>query len=61
MINTPPTYSWYIAGLVFDWLQDLGGVPAMTEINRRKAAKLYTAIDDSPFYANPVARPTGRS
>jgi phosphoserine aminotransferase len=57
MINTPPTYSWYIAGLVFDWLEDLGGVPAMAEINRRKAAKLYAAIDDSPFYANPVARP----
>jgi phosphoserine aminotransferase len=57
MINTPPTYSWYIAGLVFDWLAGIGGVPAMAEINRRKAAKLYAAIDDSPFYANPVARP----
>jgi phosphoserine aminotransferase len=57
MINTPPTYSWYIAGLVFDWLEDLGGVPAIAAINRRKAAKLYAAIDDSSCYANPVARP----
>ncbi len=57
MINTPPTYSWYIAGLVFEWLDGQGGVPAIAEVNRRKAAKLYAAIDGSPFYANPVAPP----
>ena len=55
MINTPPTFAWYIAGLVFRWVADQGGVPAMAEINRRKAAKLYSAIDQSGFYANPVA------
>src|SRR5215468_10747523 len=60
MINTPPTYAWYIAGLVFDWVADLGGVAAMAEVNRRKATKLYAAIDQSGFYANPVA-PANRS
>ncbi len=57
MINTPPTYAWYMAGLVFDWLAAQGGVPAIAEVNRRKAAKLYAVIDGSPFYANPVAPP----
>ncbi len=57
MYNTPPTYAWYIAGLVFEWLQGLGGLPGMAEINRRKAASLYAAIDGSGgFYKNPVAR-----
>ena len=55
MLNTPPTYAWYIAGLVFAWLQGVGGVPAITEVNRRKAGKLYAAIDDSSLFANPVA------
>jgi phosphoserine aminotransferase len=55
MINTPPTYAWYIAGLVFDWVAGQGGVAAMAEVNKRKAAKLYAAIDQSGCYANPVA------
>ncbi|GAB6042800.1 3-phosphoserine/phosphohydroxythreonine transaminase [Endothiovibrio diazotrophicus] len=55
MYNTPPTYAWYLAGLVFQWLKDKGGIPAMAEINQRKAVKLYAAIDGSDFYANPVA------
>jgi len=54
MYNTPPTYSWYLAGLVFDWVKGKGGLQAMAEINQRKAAKLYAAIDGSDFYANPV-------
>jgi phosphoserine aminotransferase len=54
MSNTPPTFGWYIAGLVFQWLQKLGGLSAMAERNRRKAAELYAAIDGSDFYANPV-------
>lgn len=54
MYNTPPTYGWYLAGLVFEWLKELGGVKAMAEINVRKANKLYAAIDGSDFYANPV-------
>lgn len=55
MLNTPPTYSWYIAGLVFQWLKRQGGLAGIAEINRRKAAKLYRAIDDSGYYRNPVA------
>jgi phosphoserine aminotransferase len=56
MYNTPPTYAWYIAGLVFEWLKGLGGLDGMAVINRRKAEKLYAAIDGSGFYKNPVAR-----
>lgn len=55
MYNTPPTYSWYLSGLVFQWLKDQGGLTAMAEINLRKATKLYDYIDGSEFYANPVA------
>jgi phosphoserine aminotransferase len=54
MYNTPPTYGWYLAGLVFQWLKGLGGLEQMAQINRRKAAKLYAAIDASDFYRNPV-------
>ena len=54
MYNTPPTYSWYIAGLVFEWALQQGGLTALAETNRRKAEKLYAAIDNSGFYSNPV-------
>ncbi|MFV0276046.1 MAG: 3-phosphoserine/phosphohydroxythreonine transaminase [Parahaliea sp.] len=54
MYNTPPTYALYLAGLVFEWLRRQGGLEAMEVINRRKAEKLYAAIDGSDFYANPV-------
>ncbi len=60
MTNTPPTYAWYMAGLVFDWLLENGGLEAMGEKNRAKAERLYGAIDASGFYANPV-RPDCRS
>lgn len=60
MLNTPATYSWYIAGLVFQWLKAEGGLEAMAERNRRKAEKLYAAIDGSDLYRNPVA-PSCRS
>lgn len=57
MYNTPPTYSWYVAGLVFEWLKGIGGLEGMAKINRRKAEKLYAAIDGSGgFYKNPVAK-----
>jgi phosphoserine aminotransferase len=55
MLNTPPTFGWYFAGLVFKWLKKQGGVAAMGERNHAKAAKLYAAIDDSGFYRSPVA------
>ncbi|HSB96410.1 MAG TPA: 3-phosphoserine/phosphohydroxythreonine transaminase [Spongiibacteraceae bacterium] len=54
MYNTPPTFAWYLAGLVFQWLKDLGGLTEMEKINRRKAEKLYGYIDNSGFYRNPV-------
>ncbi|MCC7259171.1 MAG: 3-phosphoserine/phosphohydroxythreonine transaminase [Gammaproteobacteria bacterium] len=56
MLNTPATYSWYVAGLVFAWLKRRGGLAAMAEINSRKAGKLYRAIDESGYYSNPVER-----
>lgn len=60
MYNTPPTYAWYLAGLVFKWLKDLGGLNAMAAVNERKAKLLYDAIDASAFYKNPVS-PESRS
>ena len=54
MSNTPPTFAWYLAGLVFEWLKNLGGLPGINEINERKAAKLYDTIDASDFYQSPV-------
>ena len=54
MLNTPPTFAWYLAGLVFRWILEQGGLEAMAERNRRKAEKLYAAIDASGFYRNPV-------
>lgn len=54
MYNTPPTYALYMAGLGFQWLKELGGLAAMGEINQRKADKLYSFIDGSDFYQNPV-------
>ena len=54
MYNTPPTYGWYLAGLVFQWIKEQGGLTAMAEINERKSQKLYDAIDSSDFYNSPV-------
>lgn len=54
MLNTPPTFGWYLAGLVFGWLKEQGGLAAMAERNRRKAQRLYDAIDTSGFYRSPV-------
>ena len=55
MLNTPPTFAWYMAGLVFRWLKASGGVAAMGERNAEKARTLYQAIDASSLYRNPVA------
>ena len=54
MYNTPPTYSWYLAGLVFKWLLAQGGIAAVEKNNIAKAELLYNAIDSSPFYSNNV-------
>jgi phosphoserine aminotransferase len=54
MLNTPPTYAIYIAGLVFEWLLNRGGVEAAERDNIAKAKLLYDYLDQSPFYGNPV-------
>ena len=55
MLNTPPTFGWYIAALVFDWVKQQGGLAAVAATNRRKAEALYAAIDGSGgFYTNKV-------
>jgi phosphoserine aminotransferase len=56
LLNTPPTFAWYVAGLVFKWLKKNGGVAAMGERNRAKAQALYAAIDASALYRNRVAK-----
>jgi phosphoserine aminotransferase len=60
MINTPPTYAIYLAGLVFAWLKRQGGLAAMAEVNRAKAELLYGYLDASGFYRNAIA-PADRS
>lgn len=54
MLNTPATYSWYLAGLVFEWLEEQGGLEAMAKHNHQKAELLYKTIDDTDFYQNNV-------
>jgi phosphoserine aminotransferase len=54
MYNTPPTYAWYLAGLVFEWLKEVGGVKAISKINTQKAEILYGYIDESDFYQNHI-------
>jgi phosphoserine aminotransferase len=56
MLNTPPTFGWYVAGLVFQWVNREGGLAEMSRRNEAKARMLYEAIDASGFYSNPVAR-----
>ncbi|MGH8265567.1 MAG: 3-phosphoserine/phosphohydroxythreonine transaminase [Steroidobacterales bacterium] len=56
MLNTPPTFGWYVAGLVFKWLKAHGGLEAMARGNRAKAELLYGYIDGSGYFRNPVAR-----
>ncbi len=60
MFNTPPTFAWYLSGLVFKWLKEQGGVEAMEQLTKEKAALLYGAIDGSDFYVNNV-HPDNRS
>ncbi|RKZ37563.1 MAG: 3-phosphoserine/phosphohydroxythreonine transaminase [Gammaproteobacteria bacterium] len=60
MINTPPTFAWYMAGLTLEWVKERGGVEAIAESNKRKAGRLYQTIDGSDLYSNPV-EPESRS
>ena len=54
MLNTPPTFTWYLAGKVFKWLLKKGGVKSIQKENEKKAKFLYDFIDSSSFYSNPV-------
>ena len=54
MYNTPPTYTWYLTGLVFEWLKEQGGVASIEKVNQKKAKTLYDYIDGSNFYSNPI-------
>jgi len=56
MLNTPPTYAIYIAGLVFEWLLAQGGLPAVEKKNIAKAALLYDYLDQQGFYTSPVRK-----
>jgi phosphoserine aminotransferase len=56
MLNTPPTYAIYIAGLVFRWIKERGGLTAMETHNRKKAAVLYDFLDATSFYNSPIQR-----
>ena len=56
MLNTPASYSMYIAGLVFKWLKQLGGLAAMEKMNIAKASLLYDYLDQSGLFHNPVAK-----
>jgi phosphoserine aminotransferase len=56
MLNTPACYSMYIAGLVFKWIKQQGGLPALEQKNIAKAKLLYDFLDSSGFFRNPVAK-----
>ncbi len=56
MLNTPPTYAIYIAGLVFHWIKARGGLAAMEAHNRAKAALLYDYLNATGFYRSPIVR-----
>ncbi|TXH99547.1 MAG: aminotransferase class V-fold PLP-dependent enzyme, partial [Pseudomonas monteilii] len=56
LYNTPPTFSWYLSGLVFEWVKEQGGLEEMERRNRAKMELLYGAIDASDFYTNPIAK-----
>ncbi|WP_406643375.1 3-phosphoserine/phosphohydroxythreonine transaminase [Pectobacterium brasiliense] len=55
MFNTPPTFAWYLSGMVFKWLKEYGGLAEMEKRNQEKADLLYSAIDGNDFYRNDVA------
>jgi len=54
MYNTPPTFAWYLSGLIFQWLKEQGGLDAVKRINDAKQKALYSAIDGSELYNNPI-------
>ena len=61
MFNTPPTFAWYVLGLVLQWAKGQGGVAAIGRANARKAARLYDAIDGSGGFYRVAVEPAARS
>jgi phosphoserine aminotransferase len=56
MFNTPPTFTWYMAGLIYKWIKKQGGLTVMDQRARQRADRLYDVIDSSEFYSNPIDR-----
>jgi len=54
MFNTPPTFNWYFAGLIYKWIRKQGGLKAMDQKACERSGKLYSIIDTSDFYSNPI-------
>jgi phosphoserine aminotransferase len=54
LYNTPPCYGIYIAGLVFEWIDEMGGIKAIEAVNKEKAGILYNFLDESKLFATPV-------
>ncbi len=52
--NTPPTFAWYVASLILDWVNEQGGIHKVAELNRKKAYLLYDVIDQDDFYQNNI-------
>lgn len=56
MFNTPPTFTWYMAGLIYKWIKKQGGLTVMDQRARQRADRLYDVIDNNEFYSNPIDR-----
>lgn len=56
MYNTPPVFCWYVAGLVFQWLKDRGGLVEVEKYNIEKAKYLYDYLDSTDFYVNSISK-----
>ena len=56
MLNTPPTFSVYLAGLTFKWLLERGGLAGIEKLNVRKSKLLYDYLDSQDFYSNPIVK-----
>ena len=56
MYNTPPCYAIYVAGLVYEWIESIGGLEKMKEMNEKKANLLYDYLDSQDYYLAPVKK-----
>lgn len=56
MFNTPPTFTWYMAGLIYKWIRKEGGLPEMDRRAKQRSQRLYDYIDSSSMYSNPIEK-----